>query len=139
MIRLARELDVDCAGVVCPARFNGGSKAGIDLLDVRSGERWPLAKVDGRPAELRTSRYRFDAEVMAWGGAILAAACPCDALIVDELGPLELEQGRGWVGALDVKVQTMLGVLCGLKVWATLYFSARVGRAKIWLWWEAVL
>jgi hypothetical protein len=33
---------------------------------------------------------------------VLSAATPCDLLIVDELGPLELVGGHGWVHALDV-------------------------------------
>ena len=39
---------------------------------------------------------------MAWGAAVLDSACPCDVLIVDEIGPLELERGQGWANALDV-------------------------------------
>ncbi len=99
---LARQRGLDCAGVISPARFDGGVKVGIDVLDVRSGQRRPLAEANNRPSELRTTRYRFDADAMAWGAGILNMACPCDLLIVDELGPLELEQGQGWINALDV-------------------------------------
>jgi nucleoside-triphosphatase THEP1 len=99
---LAKQQGVDCAGIISPARFAGGVKVGIDLLNLRTGECRPLATVDAQPSELRTARYRFDAEVMAWGAAVLDTACPCALLIVDELGPLELERGQGWVNALDV-------------------------------------
>jgi nucleoside-triphosphatase len=92
----------DCAGIVCPARFDGERKAGIDLLNLRTGECRALAEADNRPAALRTGAYRFDTQVMAWGAACLGAACPCDVLFVDEIGPLELERGQGWVNALDV-------------------------------------
>jgi nucleoside-triphosphatase THEP1 len=99
---IARQCGLDCAGIVCPARFDGARQVGIDLLDLRTGECRPLAEVNDQPSELRTTRYRFDAEVMAWGAAILDTACPCDVLFVDELGPLELERSQGWVNALDV-------------------------------------
>jgi nucleoside-triphosphatase THEP1 len=99
---LARQRGWDCAGIVCPARFDGAHKVGIDLLNVRTGECRPLAEADDQPSELRTTRYRFDADVMSWGAAVLDAACPCDVLIVDEIGPLELERGLGWVNALKV-------------------------------------
>jgi nucleoside-triphosphatase THEP1 len=99
---LARQRGLDCAGIVCPARFDNGHKVGIDLLNVRTGECRPLAEADNQPSELRTTHYRFDAEVMAWGAANLDAACPCDILFVDELGPLELERGQGWVNALKI-------------------------------------
>jgi nucleoside-triphosphatase THEP1 len=32
----------------------------------------------------------------------LRAATPCDVLVVDELGPLELIHGKGWIVALDI-------------------------------------
>jgi len=99
---LARQRGLDCAGIVCPARFEGTRKIGIDLFNLRTSECRPLAKVDDQPAALRTTRYRFDADVMAWGAASLDAACPCDLLIVDEIGPLELERRQGWVNALNV-------------------------------------
>jgi len=98
----ARRHGLDCAGLVCPARFEGPRKVGIDVLDLRTGERRLLAEADDLPVALRTSGYRFDASALAWGAAVLAAACPCDLLIVDEIGPLELERGQGWVNALDV-------------------------------------
>jgi len=102
LIALARGRGLDCAGIVSPARFEGTRKVGIDLLDVRSGECRPLAEADSEPAPLRTLAYRFDVSAIEWGAAVLNAACPCDVLFVDELGPLELIRGQGWVNALDV-------------------------------------
>lgn len=93
---------LDCAGVVCPARFDGNRKVGFDLLDLRTKERRPLAEADQQPASLRTGMYRFDVGTMAWGMTCLESACPCHVLIIDELGPLELERGAGWTNALDV-------------------------------------
>ncbi len=93
---------LDAAGVLSPARCEDGMKVGIDVLAVRTGERRALAEADDRPGAVRTPRYRFDPGSMLWGAACLDAACPCDVLIVDELGPLELERGQGWVQALDI-------------------------------------
>jgi nucleoside-triphosphatase THEP1 len=99
---LARQRGLDYAGIVCPARFDGARKVGIDLINLRTGERRPLAEADDLPADLCTARYRFDTDAMAWGAAILDSACPCDVLVVDEIGPLELERGQGWVNALPI-------------------------------------
>lgn len=102
LIERARRREVNCAGIVSPARFQAGRKVGIDVLDVRSGERRALAEADQLPGELRTLAFRFDPNAVAWGAEHLNTACPCDILIVDELGPLELGRSQGWVNALDV-------------------------------------
>ncbi|MCC7205748.1 MAG: hypothetical protein IT323_00485 [Anaerolineae bacterium] len=98
----ALQRGLDAAGVLSPARFDGDVKIGIDVLEVRTGERRALAEADDHPGVLRTHRYRFDPESVLWGAECLAAACPCDVLIVDEIGPLEVERGQGWANALDI-------------------------------------
>lgn len=98
----ARAARFDCAGVISLGRFADGGKVGIDLLNLRTQERLCLAEADDAPASLRTGRYRFDETAMRQGGVWLAAACPCDLLIIDELGPLELVRGEGWTNALDI-------------------------------------
>lgn len=99
---LARQEGLDCAGVISPGRYREGRKVGIDLLDLRSGERRPLAEMDHQPAELRTPAFRFHPDALAWGAAVIDAAAPCDLLLVDELGPLELVRSQGWANALTV-------------------------------------
>jgi nucleoside-triphosphatase THEP1 len=95
----------DVAGVLSPARFNGGQKVGIDGVDLRSGERRALAQLrthDGTDsASITTKRWRFDSAAMTWCNTILASATPCDLLIVDELGPLEWQHGQGWIAGLE--------------------------------------
>lgn len=88
---------IDCAGLLSPAVFENGQKTGIDLLDLRGGTLKKLASLRKNENDgLFTERWLFDAEVMRWGNEILAQATPCDLLIVDELGPIELERGQGW-------------------------------------------
>jgi len=70
-----------------------------DVLDVRGGC-WCRLTTAG--AGVRQGRYTFDAAVLAWGARTLVQAVPCDLLVVDELGPLEVERGEGWAVAFDV-------------------------------------
>ncbi len=90
------------AGIVTPPRLLGKRKVGIDVEDVRSGERRPLAECSGDTDGPSTGAWSFHAAALAWGAAVLQTATPCDVLLIDELGPLELLQGEGWVSALDV-------------------------------------
>ena len=49
-----------------------------------------------------TPGWEYRSDVFAWGDQVLSRATPCDLLVVDEVGPLELQGGRGWVKALEV-------------------------------------
>jgi nucleoside-triphosphatase THEP1 len=101
----AQRRGFSCAGVLSRALFEGQQKTGISLVDVASGEERLLATADDFPHGVRWGRYRFVPSSLAWGGDLLAKAAPCDLLVVDELGPLELELGQGLVKALDVLVR----------------------------------
>ncbi|HHS96917.1 MAG TPA: DUF2478 domain-containing protein [Chloroflexi bacterium] len=97
-----------CRKVVARAKEAGYTCGG--LLTMRAGEQRIVVDVstgDTRPLTLseggvKMGRFRFDPAVLAWGAEAIARAVPCDLLIVDEVGPLEVEQGRGWVIALDI-------------------------------------
>ncbi|MBC8263832.1 MAG: DUF2478 domain-containing protein [Anaerolineales bacterium] len=111
---LARGLGYDPAGVLAPALIGkDGLPVAYHALMVADGEQRLLAWANGdlgkgnpkpetRNSKLstggpRTRRYRFDADAFAWVVERLRRAISqgCDLLIVDEIGPLELEQGRG--------------------------------------------
>jgi nucleoside-triphosphatase THEP1 len=102
LVDRVRDLGHDCAGILCPSRVAGGVKVGIDVVDVRTEERRQLAEVDELPGALRMGPYRFDEEAIAWGVARLGIACPCDLLIVDEVGPLEMSGVGGWTNAVEI-------------------------------------
>jgi nucleoside-triphosphatase THEP1 len=84
------------AGVLSRAVLAGGRKTGIEVEDLRSGERKSLATETAQGTSPRGPRWDFDEEALAWGDAALAASVPCDLLVVDELGPLEFDRGHGW-------------------------------------------
>lgn len=87
-----------CGGIVTLSRPDGSR----DVLDVGSGDVRRLTLAPGASGGVVQGRFRFDPRVVAWGNGLLAAAVPCDLLVVDELGPLEIERGAGWVRAFDV-------------------------------------
>lgn len=91
----AREMGHSCAGLLT-LREDGEQRA---VVDVRTGLRRRLT-LPGPPG-VPVGRFFFDPEVLAWGAEALAKSTPCDLLVVDELGPLELA-GGGWAVGLDV-------------------------------------
>ena len=105
---LARGLGYGPAGVLTPVILDkDGFPVARHALMVSDGEQRLLAQANSdlekrnpklsKGAPPRTGRYSFDAGVFSWVIARLQGAISqgCDLLIVDEIGPLELEQGRG--------------------------------------------
>ncbi len=93
-----KEKGWDTAGLLAPAVFEGGRKTAIEALDLRSGERRRLAELNEpnrTPSSIQTKRWRFIPETLRWCNQVLESAAPCDLLVVDELGPLELERNEG--------------------------------------------
>lgn len=99
--RWAKDQGWSVAGVLSPAVFEGERKVGIEVTDLQSGESRRLAdrRLKPAPGELA---YQFNEANLAWGDAVLAASSPCDLLIVDEIGPVEMDQGVGFASAFDL-------------------------------------
>lgn len=99
----ARTQGWDVAGLLSPAVFEGGLKTGILAEDARTGETHPLACSSPRSSfDLQLGKWYFDLSTLAWGNQVIENSLPCDLLILDELGPLELTRQAGWQAALDV-------------------------------------
>lgn len=97
-VTLAQAKGYACGGIITLTQPDGE----LDVLDVSSGETRRLTlPPDARPAIVQ-GRFRFAPDAMGWGNVALTRATPCQLLVVDELGPLELEQERGWTKAFDV-------------------------------------
>jgi nucleoside-triphosphatase THEP1 len=78
-----------------PATGDDGRRPASD----RPGKDRPTA-LSSVPAD----GWTFDESGVAFGRAVLEACvhAPCDLLVIDQLGPLELVEGRGWNVAFDL-------------------------------------
>jgi len=99
---LARARGLAVAGVLTPPRLVNGRKVGLDVIDLRTGQRRPLAEAVAATDGPATGSWHFHAAGLAWGTLVLRRATPCDLLVVDELGPLGLLRGQGWTVGLDL-------------------------------------
>lgn len=98
LVEVARRRGWRVAGVLSPPVMDGDHKVGIDLLDLASGERQRLADVRrGAEGGTTTERWRFENATLAWGNDVLRRASESlpQLLVVDELGPLELQRDAG--------------------------------------------
>jgi nucleoside-triphosphatase len=102
VVEEARETGRSCAGVLSPAVIERGERTGIRLINVATQEDRPLAVSGDGSGDVRWGKYRFVPETLEWGADALNRATPCDLLVVDEIGPLELKAGQGLVAALKV-------------------------------------
>jgi nucleoside-triphosphatase len=103
VVALARARGYACAGLWAPAHVVGGKKVGIEVVDLAGGERRLLASVTAEKTGQRMGRYAFDPAVLAWANEVLAKAVAArpELLVVDEVGPLELERGGGLAPVLE--------------------------------------
>jgi nucleoside-triphosphatase THEP1 len=101
LARMARQSGWEMGGILSPAVFEQGVKIGILAQDVRSGETRRLASLLPQGEEdLQFSSWFFDRRTLAWGNAIFETCLPCDLLVIDEIGPLELNHQMGWTAAI---------------------------------------
>jgi len=101
-VALAQARGYTCGGIITLSRPNGTR----DLLDVRNNEARRLTLAPGEEPAVIQGRFRFDPDTLEWGNAALACGLACDLLVVDELGPLEIERRGGWQSAFDALHRT---------------------------------
>lgn len=89
-----------CHGFLSPAASDG-SGDGYDLLEIGPDLRRPFLRTRGEAAAERVGPFVFVPESLDRARAILLAAPPDGLLVVDEVGPLELEGGGLWPALRD--------------------------------------
>lgn len=93
--KLAARLQQDAVSVVGLLTSHTGPHD-LEVTEIHTGERYALTLPFGDGVGADLGRFRMDAAALERGVASLTRALPAGALIVDELGPLELRLGRGW-------------------------------------------
>lgn len=103
MVKAAQRSAWQVAGLLSLPEYDGSEKIGIWTQDLRSGEKRMLASVQRQSEnDLLFGKWFFNSQALEWGKDVLKTSIPCDLLVVDELGPLELKLSQGWTNALDV-------------------------------------
>lgn len=69
---------------------------GYDLLELKTGRRRPYLRREGEPGVERIGPFFFVPSTLERARSIIGEADPRELLIVDEVGPLELQGGGLW-------------------------------------------
>ncbi|MFN4218482.1 MAG: nucleoside-triphosphatase [Candidatus Bipolaricaulia bacterium] len=96
LVHCARRQKWRVTGIITLGEWRDGEKVALYAHDIVTGERRLLAR-----RKSATEPWEFVAETLEWGNRVLASAVPTDLLVVDELGPLEWEEARGWTAGLS--------------------------------------
>lgn len=98
----ARAAGHEVRGLLSPGDFVAGKKIGIRVRDLHSGAERPLARAHA-PSGADTKRlWDFDDKILTWANERLRAVSHCHTLVVDEVGPMELLENRGWTAIWSV-------------------------------------
>jgi nucleoside-triphosphatase THEP1 len=100
-VELAQARKLKVAGMLSLPEYQGQLKTAIALRDISTKQERTLARATHFGAGPRVGIWTFDPAGVAWGQQVLASLPPCDLLVIDEIGPLELEMGQGLTNALD--------------------------------------
>jgi nucleoside-triphosphatase THEP1 len=99
-------------GICAPVVHLQGKRVGYDIEDIRTGVRSPLCRLAGVTLLPDVGRFRFLPDGFSAGRRALEidpAHAP-DVLIIDEVGPLELD-GKGWADSLETTLPSFPGVI----------------------------
>lgn len=89
-------------GFLSVAVLDGQGRTEYDLLDLKEGRRLPFLRRTGEPEAERTGPFFFVGRTLELARAIILRAGPGELLIVDEVGPLELQGSGLWPALREV-------------------------------------
>ncbi len=99
-----RSSGIRLAGFISPPLLDAeGRKTGIEMLDLATGEHHTFARVVGPDEDPDIGIYRLETDAIDWARGVLARALlsDMDLLVIDEIGPLELNRGAGFAFAIE--------------------------------------
>ncbi len=93
----ANEKGFDVSGFFCPAIFIGDTKVAINVIILPLGNEKSLAML-AKPGMNNNvyGKWDFNQKTIEDVVTHFLSISKCDLLIIDELGPLEIEEKKGW-------------------------------------------
>jgi nucleoside-triphosphatase THEP1 len=98
------------AGILAFGVFERGAKTGYEAQSITTGERRRLLCTHQDGGFLPVGKYFMDPEVFKWANNEILCGTDAPMIVIDELGPLELEK-QGYYDAANTLVRTYSGEL----------------------------
>ena len=98
------------AGLLSLPVYDDTARVAILLHEVATGQERILARANGSGEGQHVGIWTFEPDVLGWGRNILASLPDYDLLIIDEIGPLEIEMGQGLTNTMEVLKEVGHGV-----------------------------
>jgi len=102
LIKAAQNAGLSVFGLYCPAIFTEKEKTGMQVCLLPSGEIHVLGTLEKRKGWLQIGRWYMDPSVFALVNDHLQQFVSSDLLLIDEIGPAEIEGKQGWPDALEL-------------------------------------
>jgi len=81
-----------CGGVICPDVKKDGVSTGKEAVNVRTKASRMLAVVQSGPEGARVVDYALNEQAVDLTKSIIESSSSCDVVILDDIGPIKLEE-----------------------------------------------
>ncbi len=114
LVKILREKGIRTGGFLATGIQEYGQRTGFNLLDLKTGREFPLCSTIPDENRIRYGRYYFDPQAFEEGRFLISPENlrDCDLVIIDEVGPLELNN-QGW----NEPIEQLCSVKKPLQLW----------------------
>lgn len=92
---------IKIAGFISQAIIFENEKRTIQVLNLETKEEKPLAQLARDRLSADFGKWNFNQKTIEWVINSLSTVTNCDLLVMDEIGPLEIEMHKGWHTIFD--------------------------------------
>lgn len=93
---------IGCCGFISPAVFEASQKTAIKVRWLETNQERVLMSLATAASQVTFGKWQLFPETFEWINQQLDDLKGCQAFFCDEIGPLEVLEGKGWRKALDV-------------------------------------
>ncbi|HSN94845.1 MAG TPA: nucleoside-triphosphatase [Anaerolineaceae bacterium] len=102
IIKAAQNAGISLFGFYCPAIFQENEKIGMQVCLLPDGEPQILGLLEKRKNWFPIGQWWMDPDVFELVNDHIKRSVKSDLLIIDEIGPAEIEVNTGWPAAMEL-------------------------------------